>query len=163
MDQETDSLTRLPGRAALLRRMDDEIARAGRYGVPLALLLLGIDGFAALAAARGREASEDVLCRVALALLSSAREGDTAARAGEDKFALLLPDTDGTGALARAERLEADLNALDMGEEGAPLRVTVRIGVAAFEPGLAEGAALMTHAEEALRRVKCGAGVETGV
>lgn len=158
MEEEIDSLTRLPGRGALLQRLEDEIARAERYGVPLSLLLADVDGYEALNGARGPAAGEAALRRLAVALLMSARDGDVVARVDEDKFGLLLPDTDGAGALARAGRLAEEIAATDVGEDDAPLFVTMSVGVATFGPGLAESAALMTHAEEALQTAKAGAG-----
>ena len=153
MDQEIDPLTRLPGRGALLHRLDDEIARAERYGLPLSLLLADVQGFGALSGARGPAAADDVLRRLALFLLSSAREEDWVARAGTEGFAILLPDTDAPSARRAADRLRAEAAAADLGD-GGPLYVTLDVGLATFGPGLAESAALLAHAEEALRSAK---------
>jgi diguanylate cyclase (GGDEF)-like protein len=113
---------------------------------------------------RGGRAGDTLLRRVALALLSSARDADVVARVGGDKFAVLLPDTDGAGAAALAERLAALIARTDMDDDDGdseaaaagppPLRITISVGVAAFEPGIAEDAALMAHAEDALLRAK---------
>lgn len=153
MDQQIDPLTRLPGWGALLHRLDDEIARAERYGLPLSLLLADLQDFDALSGKRGAAAADDVLRRLALFLLSSAREGDWVARVGTGKFAVLLPDTDGPGARRAADRLCAEAAATDMGD-GEPLYVTLNVGLATFGPGLAASAALLSHAEEALRSAK---------
>ena len=152
MDQEIDPLTRLPGWGALLQRLDDEIARAERYGLSLSLLLADLQGFGALSGTAG---ADDVLRRLALFLLSSAREEDWVARVGTDKFAILLPDTDATAARRAADRLCAEAAATDMGD-GEPLYVTLNVGLATFGTGLAASAALLAHAEEALRSAKRG-------
>ena len=156
VNQEIDPLTRLPGCGAFLERLGDETARAERYGRNLSLLLADVDGWAALTAARGSETGDAILCHLALVFLSSVRDTDTVARIGRDKFAILLPDTDGQGARTQAERLAAAVGRADVGEdgEGVPLRVSVSVGVAVFGPGLAEDAALLSHAEEALRDAK---------
>ena len=153
MDQEIDPLTRLPGRGALLHRLDDEIARAERYGLSLSLLLADVQGFGALSGTRGADAADDVLRRLALFLLSSAREEDWVARVGTDKFAVLLPDTGGRAARQAADRLCAEARATDLGD-GEPLYVMLNVGLATFGPGLAESAALLAHAEEGLRSAK---------
>src|SRR5687767_3524948 len=104
-EEEMDPLTRLPGRGVLFLRLDDEMARAERFGRPLSLLLLAIDGFGHLSEAHGQAAADGVLQRLAILLLSSAREADTVARVGTDRFALLLPETAAAGAVVVAERI----------------------------------------------------------
>ncbi len=138
-------------------RLDDELSRAERYALPLSLLLADVDDFAALTA-RNEAAADAALQRLAIVFLSSARDADAVARVGADTFALLLPETEAAGALIVAERLCSEVAATDVGEEDAPLQVTVRVGVAAFQPGVAESAALLEHAEEALRQAQQEAG-----
>lgn len=159
MDEEIDELTRLPSRNALLGRLNDEIARAERYGAPLSLLLADVNDYRALGPERGASA----LQRLSLLLLSSVRESDMVARMGNDKFALLLPETGVSGAQVRAERLGAEVAAADVSDDATPLSVTLSIGVATFGPGLAESAALIAHAEEALRLAKAAANGGTAV
>lgn len=154
VEEDIDPLTRLPGRAALMDRLGDEIARSERYGVPLSLLLADVNGFRALTRARGPAAADAALCRLALALLSTVRDSDMVARVGADKFAVLLPDTSNAGAMLRGERLVDEVAASDVSAEETPLFVTVSVGVATFAPGLAESGALLAHAEEALLDAK---------
>jgi diguanylate cyclase (GGDEF)-like protein len=118
-----------------------------------------VDDFAALNARSGAAAADAALQRLAIVFLSTARDADAVARVGADMFALLLPETEAPGALIVAERLCSEVAATDVGEEeSAPLRVTVRVGAATFQPGVAESAALLEHAEEALRQAKQEAG-----
>lgn len=152
--QEIDPLTLLPNRATLLARLDDEIARVERYGVPLSLVLLDVRDFDAIRHARGDRAADAVLCRTALALLTLGRDGDLAARVGGDTFALLLPGADEAEARRCAGRIMRAVHEIDMNDEanGAPLHVALGLGTATYDSGSVASlpASLMLHAEEAL-------------
>lgn len=150
-----DPVTRLPNGVTLRQRIEDEIARARRYGGLLSLLLADISGGDA---GGGGESADEVLCRFALLLLSSAREGDVAARVGGGRFALLLPDTDGPGAAAAAHRLWEASAAMDAGDAPLPLR----LGVATWTPEMADGMALIERAESVLTEADTSEGVVPG-
>jgi len=119
-----DALTGLAERGQL----DDELAletrRARRNGLPLALLLAGIDGLDGYAQRHGRGAADNALRHVAgLAQQLAQRPADLAARHGADVVALLLPETAATGAAALAMRLQQGLAPSD------GLALTVGIGL----------------------------------
>ena len=146
-------MTRLPGRRTLLLQLEDEIARAARFRRPLSLLFLDVQHFRRLTEQYGQAAVDGVLQRLAILLLSSAREGDTTARVADDRFALLLPETDAAGAVIVADRLRSEIAAMAFGEEsGRPFRVSARTGAATLGPERAETtAALIAHAEASLQ------------
>ncbi len=89
----TDEFTGLPNRRAFLRRLQDEIGRAQRYGTPLALALLDLDEFKAINDLYGRAAGDEVLRCYAQGVLAILRHHDMVARYGGEEFAVLLPNT----------------------------------------------------------------------
>jgi diguanylate cyclase (GGDEF)-like protein len=120
----TDALTGLGNRRQLDRRVHDELARAGRYHTPLALLLIDVDRLKDINDREGHHAGDHALKRVAKAIAATARKTDSAARFGGDEFALLAPETTAEDALALAERIREHVNADGIGS------LSVSIGVA---------------------------------
>lgn len=107
---ETDPLTGLLNRRALLARLADATAVA-RSGNAVLLCVIDLDGFKHVNDSSGHAAGDEVLRAVARALSHTVRETDTIARLGGDEFALLAqlpPRVDGTdGGAVLAERVRA--------------------------------------------------------
>ena len=87
----TDSLTGLANRVTFERMLELEIARATRQETQLSVLLLDVDGFAAINKQGGAPAGDEVLRHVAATLADQVRLVDTVARFGPDEFALIAP------------------------------------------------------------------------
>ena len=109
-DDRHDAVTGLPNRASYEQRLGVEAERARRYRYPLALLLVEIDGLAAMYDELGRRAGDDVVRDVA-EVLNGSRFADEAFRIGDNEFAILLPHTDVAGAEAAAARLVLQISA----------------------------------------------------
>jgi diguanylate cyclase (GGDEF)-like protein len=87
-----DALTGMLNRRAYEERLPVEIARATRYGWPLSLCLLDLDGFKKINDTLGHPSGDRALQQVA-ALLDESRLADDSFRIGGDEFALLMPKT----------------------------------------------------------------------
>jgi diguanylate cyclase (GGDEF)-like protein len=124
-----DPLTRLRNRRALQERLEEEFARSVRYGSPLSMLLLDLDGLKALNDQYGHRRGDDALVRVAAAIHTSSRATDMGARWGGDEFAILAPNTGREEAMQLAERIRT------LAAGGAPSSgtVTVSAGVATLD------------------------------
>ncbi len=94
----SDPLTGLANYRRFLDVFDTEAKRSRRSGRPFALLLLDVDGLKHINDAHGQLVGSLALCRVANVLRRQCRTIDTAARHGDDEFALILPITDAEGA-----------------------------------------------------------------
>ncbi|HMM36786.1 MAG TPA: diguanylate cyclase, partial [Thermoanaerobaculia bacterium] len=68
-------------------------------------------------------------------LAENLRRTDLVGRWGGEEFLVLLPETEREGGRIALEKVRAKLEALPLVHAGAPLRVTVSIGVAAFVRG----------------------------
>ena len=83
----TDGLTGLYNHRHFYERLEQEVARAGRYGTPVLLLMLDLDDFKAYNDLHGHLAGDAVLREVARILLSELRAKlDVAARYGGEEF-----------------------------------------------------------------------------
>jgi diguanylate cyclase (GGDEF)-like protein len=153
-----DALTGLGNYRFLVERLGEESRRAARYGLPLALAMIDVDGLKRLNDTRGHAAGNTVLERVGRVLRAEVRESDAAARYGGDEFVVLLPHTTMEEAARFAERVRRRLAAV-----GVP--VTISVGVAALAPSPAHDAPadrlaerLIEAADGALYRAKRAGG-----
>jgi diguanylate cyclase (GGDEF)-like protein len=147
-----DGLTGLPNRRAFDEELAREVARAGRTGGPLAVVVLDVDRFKAVNDRHGHAAGDAVLREVAARAAAAARRGDLAARIGGEEFALILPSADLAGAAELAERIRAAIAGSPV-HAGEPLAVTASLGCAALAPGEAPGA-LLARADARLYEAK---------
>jgi diguanylate cyclase (GGDEF)-like protein len=102
-----DSLTGCLNHGAFQDRLREEIARAGRNGTSLALVLMDMNEFKAVNDTLGHLVGDSLLRGVADALRSSVRAYDQVARYGGDEFALLLPCADEEAARRVVDRAQA--------------------------------------------------------
>jgi diguanylate cyclase (GGDEF)-like protein len=107
----TDPLTGLANRRRLMEQFEREFRRALRYGRPLSLVYLDLDGFKTINDAFGHMFGDEVLQGIARSMLAVLRATDLLARVGGEEFALLLPETGLEGAGNVANKLRRALNA----------------------------------------------------
>jgi diguanylate cyclase (GGDEF)-like protein len=128
-----DGLTGLANRRLCTAALEKELARAHRFGEPLALVLTDIDDFKRINDRWGHPTGDEVLKVFAKALKESVREIDLAGRWGGEEFALLLPGTDLEGGRELSERVRRTLARKKfLAPDGERIRVTASFGVAAF-------------------------------
>lgn len=123
-----DPLTGLPNRGMLRDSIRRELARGQRGDQHFALHFIDLDGFKAINDVYGHHRGDEILCRVAAALLDVVGEADMVARIGGDEFAVLQREFTRTNdAAVMAENIIARLNQTT-GEQGM-LTVEASIGV----------------------------------
>lgn len=147
----TDGLTGLHNRRELDRMMADEVRRAGRYEVPVSLVMSDIDHFKRFNDTHGHQAGDEALRAVAQAMKDSVREVDMAGRFGGEEFTLILPACNMVEARQMAERVRAAVEALtiDLGN-GLTDKVTISLGIATYPADGTSPEALLKKADEAL-------------
>ncbi|MES9824494.1 MAG: DUF484 family protein [Candidatus Thiodiazotropha endolucinida] len=157
----TDPLTELHNRRYLDRRLDEELARAGRYRQPLSCLFIDADHFKQINDSYGHQAGDTVLRELANRIRSQLRASDIATRFGGEEFALLLPQTCLNEALMLAERIRMEVNSQPIPlDNGSTLQLSVSIGVSETLPlssksqQKADGERLLANADQALYTAK---------
>jgi diguanylate cyclase (GGDEF)-like protein len=152
-----DTLTGLPNRRFFNDAIHDEFRRAARKGECLSFAMADIDLFKNFNDTNGHQAGDDCLKAVADAIAGVlGRAGDMAARYGGEEIAILMPDTDLTGATQVAERMQAAVSALRILHGNSPYGiVTISVGVASCIPNpVASWTPLVRAADEALYAAK---------
>lgn len=146
----TDGLTGLKNHRSFQECARREFTRSRRYHTPLSILLLDVDRFKEFNDAYGHPEGDLVLQRIARSLLATARSTDLVARYGGEEFAVVMPNTDGVGALTLAERFRVAITTLRW--ERRP--VTTSVGVATLTPAMTSVKLLIAAADRALYRSK---------
>jgi diguanylate cyclase (GGDEF)-like protein/PAS domain S-box-containing protein len=85
-----DALTALPNRHMFNDRLNQEIKKARREGLQLALLFIDLDGFKEVNDTLGHEQGDAVLVEAARRIGLCVRSSDTVARLGGDEFTVIL-------------------------------------------------------------------------
>jgi len=153
----TDGLTGIFNYRHFCERLDQEIARSRRYGVPLGLLLVDIDRFKDFNDRFGHLLGDEVLKAVAHAIRSNTRDVDLVARYGGEEFGVILQEIGSQEIAAYAERTRAAVAAVGIEVVGAGRKgVTVSIGAAASQGGDLEAHEFIRRADAALYRAKEG-------
>ncbi|MBI4927963.1 MAG: GGDEF domain-containing protein [Anaerolineae bacterium] len=161
LEQEnvTDSLTGVFNRRYLDRRLNEEFARAERYGQPLSALLIDLDNFKMVNDEYGHPAGDDVMVTFANRLLETIRAGDIVARYGGDEFMVIATNTPGpeAGRLAERIRHQFETHPIQLGDTaGQPLsvRITVSIGVSCFCENFADAQSFVACADAMMYKAK---------
>ncbi|RKP46328.1 sensor domain-containing diguanylate cyclase [Trinickia fusca] len=130
-----DPLTGAANRRAFDAALTSHRQRAAHDRAPLSLLMIDIDHFKLFNDRYGHLEGDRCLARVAQCLMGAARQGrDLVARYGGEEFAVLLPETDVSGAASVGQRMCDSIAALaipNAGSSAAP-HVTISVGVASY-------------------------------
>lgn len=162
-----DSLTGLFNRRRFEEELRRQLAYTRRYGKGGALLMIDLDRFKQINDELGHSVGDRALCHVGQVLSDNLRASDLVARdvdpmvarLGGDEFVALLPETDGAGAEAAAERLASAVGKEPLEIEDREVELRVSIGVATFdENGIPGEQELMAAADRAMYLAKASGG-----
>jgi diguanylate cyclase (GGDEF)-like protein len=129
-----DSLTGLPNRTQLRRRLKQSILASQRHSRSLAVIFLDLDGFKAINDTLGHAAGDHTLRQVSKRLAAVVRRDEMVGRLGGDEFLLVCDDIDPASVQQVASRLRDTISSpLDDLPTTQPLSASV--GVSVFQPG----------------------------
>ena len=128
-----DPLTGLMNRRALEQAIRAEIGRRNRDGtyLPAGAVMIDIDHFKVFNDTYGHAFGDEVLSSTAAALSGVVRRNEQIYRYGGEEFVLFMPTVELDALAPIGERLRKTVEAQQFTFEGAPVGVTVSLGVAA--------------------------------
>lgn len=148
---KTDPLTGINNRRAFLDHGEHIIRYCERHELTLSAIVMDIDHFKNINDTLGHFAGDIVLRQVGEMILKTFRRSDVCGRIGGEEFAVILPHTSESDAVAIAEKLRKTIaeTPIHCGEK--QLNITVSIGVADASFDLTT---LLIHADKAMYRAK---------
>jgi len=130
-----------------------ELARTKRHGRSLTVLYVDLDDLGEINIVHGRDAGDQVISAVAAALSRGCRTEDYLWHNGEDEFAVVLSETDASGADIVARRLSTEiLSAAEYVD--VPATVSASIGYSTFPAHGENLTGLFTSARSAVYMAK---------
>jgi diguanylate cyclase (GGDEF)-like protein len=149
---EHDSLTGLPNRSSLIKKLEDDLAIADKP--PFALLFLDLDHFKEVNDTLGHVIGDSLLVAVTNRLETNTGNSAFCARLGGDEFAVLIRCYGGTQVIDQtASNLIKAITAPYM-IDGNALNIGVSIGIAIADGTIHSNVELMRQADAALYAVK---------
>ena len=106
----TDDLTKLSNRRWLNLMLENRWEETNRNSVPLAFMMIDLDGFKLLNDHQGHQKGDEILKLAARVIAANCRSVDLSARYGGDEFCVLMPHADPEAAKRIAFRIS---NAFD--------------------------------------------------
>ena len=146
----TDKLTQLYNRMKLDEILNQELARANRYGSKLSVILCDIDYFKAINDLYGHQVGDQVLIDFANVLKNNLRESDILGRWGGEEFLVIIPGNDSMETMMLAEKLRATVSGHNFPVVG---HLTCSFGITAHLHNDTE-AGILARADEALYQAK---------
>jgi diguanylate cyclase (GGDEF)-like protein/PAS domain S-box-containing protein len=149
-----DALTGLPNRRMFQDRLEQEIKKAHRADLSLALIFLDLDRFKEVNDTLGHGMGDILLKEAAARLSLCVRESDTVARLGGDEFTIILselPDLDGVERVA-GDILRTLAEPFHLGNEQA--YVSASLGITLYPTDASDIEALLKNADQAMYAAK---------
>jgi diguanylate cyclase (GGDEF)-like protein len=151
--QTLDPATGLWNTRSFGDRLAVEIARLNRYGSPVCVALIDVDGLDAVRGANDGSEGDEVLRAIGGRFNACLRATDVLARWTGDRFAVALSGVNKTEAFAAAEKLRESVSAVapagDASGYTQGVKVTISIGVASAPRG-ADARDVLESADAAL-------------
>lgn len=149
-----DALTKLFNAKFFHNRIVSELLIAEQTESPLSLLLFDIDHFKKFNDTYGHTTGDLVLNQVAGVVKKVCRSSDIVCRYGGEEFAVILIDTDTTGAKIVAEKIRKAVETYILDPQRAEIKVTISIGIATFPEHASDKDSLINHTDQALYSAK---------
>ncbi|MEO6951981.1 MAG: GGDEF domain-containing protein [Polyangia bacterium] len=149
-----DGLTQIHNRRYFMEQIDREVSRSRRYHRELSVILFDIDRFKSINDTYGHLAGDYVLTQLATVVKGKIRREDLFARYGGEEFAIVLPEIDGPGAVAFAEKIRRVIEKAPFRFEDAQIQVTVSIGIASLSQDEGDSTELIKRSDDKLYEAK---------
>ncbi len=130
-----DSLTGVFNRSTLESSVQRELSLSERQSVPLSLLVLDVDRFKGINDDFGHHIGDEVIRAVADNVSQALRETDLVFRFGGDEFVVVMPGSDGEGAVRVADRVRRRVAERPLVMGNTRILISLSLGVTESRPG----------------------------
>lgn len=149
-----DGLTGLYNLEFLVGFLQQQLLFSYRQRLPVGLAIIDVDQLGEINAEFGYDMGDVILTGIANRLLAITRSSDLVARYGGDEFAVVLPNTDGSGARVLGEKVRADIEQVSFLKGRKGPKVTISVGCANFNMEDLNPETILRDAKLALQRAK---------
>jgi diguanylate cyclase (GGDEF)-like protein/PAS domain S-box-containing protein len=145
-----DKVTELPNRHMFHDRLEQEIKKAHRARVQMALFFIDLDRFKEINDTLGHDMGDILLMETSRRISSCVRESDTVARLGGDEFTVILSEISATNNIERLARSILDILAepFQLGDEVA--YISASIGITLYPNDATTVEELLKNADQAM-------------
>jgi diguanylate cyclase (GGDEF)-like protein len=150
----TDVLTSLPNRRAILEALEAEWSVSVGSGAPLSLIMIDVDHFKQVNDRHGHDVGDEVLREIARVLRANIRQGEDVARLGGEEFLVVCPNTRHDQAVIGAERMRQAIERQLIHAGSFTGSVTASFGVAERLAAMQDIFELLKRADEAVYQAK---------
>lgn len=153
-----DGLTEVYNHRYFHERLTEEVERASRFGRPVSLLMIDVNGFKEFNDSHGHPAGDVILREIAAEVRQHVRHLDLVARYGGDEFTVTLPEADTRRSIQVASRIARAVAAhrfLPLQSEEGP-GLTVSIGASTYPTTAYYKQELIEQADAAMYAAKQG-------
>ncbi|MBI1175245.1 MAG: diguanylate cyclase [Sideroxydans sp.] len=151
-----DPLTNLPNRRLFQDRLEQEIKKAHRTGLPLALMFIDLDYFKKINDSLGHTKGDILLMEAARRISSCVRETDTVARLGGDEFTVIMAEFSDIAQTTRVAKTiihELSQPFFFMDDEKS-YYISASIGITIYPDDATDIKHLLNHADQAMYAAK---------
>ncbi|HYF75424.1 MAG TPA: diguanylate cyclase, partial [Candidatus Nitrosocosmicus sp.] len=147
-----DKLTKLYTRKYFESALANELMYVEKEGGQFSIIMADIDKFKTVNDRFGHQKGDEVLQSVSGIIMNSVRKGDICGRYGGEEIIILLPGTDGAGALGVAEKIRKKIENAKL--LGLNTSLTISLGVSSYPEHGTWAKDLIDKADQALYHVK---------
>lgn len=145
-----DHLTNLPNRRMFRDRLSQDIKKAQRADLKLALMFLDLDNFKEVNDTHGHDKGDALLVETAHRISACVREADTVARLGGDEFTIILPDLNETSCVERIAKGIIESINQPFKLNGDIFYVSASIGITLYPDDATELDGLLKNADQSM-------------
>ncbi|NLI79378.1 MAG: diguanylate cyclase [Candidatus Riflebacteria bacterium] len=148
-----DEVTGLTSHNVWRNFFEEESARSIRYSQPLSVVVLDLDRFKEIIDQTASEFVQKIAADIGRAVQETLRETDLASKV-QDRFYLLLPNSDAAGAVFLVGRIKEQIEKMKFEYNERTFEITASAGVGSFPEPTPDAHLLVHHALKALDQAK---------
>ncbi len=162
LQEHFDPVTGLPNRSFCRDRLSQEISRARRKKLLVAVININLIGFKKINDSLGYAGGDDILNQIAQRLKTTLRESDVVSRFGNDEFVILLPDINTANEITKVAGKLVDTFAEHFVYNNHNMHVNAAMGVSLYPNDGQSIDQLLHNAEMAMSRLKASGHTQYG-